>query len=488
MYRYTTVKMFGFAVIMVALVFMGMSIIEAQVRTQGPPPGKGKPPKINCDNNGICEDGEYDYGTDWESQPCDDCKPKSYDPLFIDHAGLQIITKFEKRVFLYKHNGSEYFDSWSSNEQGVYTHPRPTSIGDVDSDGDKEIVSIVNYIVRQEKTGKGRNKTTITYWRHEIFIYEDDSEGEPAGVIQIPGEESPGQVKDATIADIDRDFEYELVLLKGKHIEIYEILPKGDGYSINPEKTVIFPEYEYSIFTIDAGDTDNDGKDEIILAIFETNAPIIWDFNNSGSWEEYIAEPILSEYLPKKIDFMVIDVARARDVDNDVGNEIIAGGNNSRLMIWKYNDNPDNGYDYDFVWASEDLGGFTQGVDAGNLDGGGDIEIAVAASFYNDTLYIFKYTEGNGYQIVTSIARDGADVGLSVADLDGDEKDEIVSSTQGITVYEFDNDDQLVKTYNSVFGGYLKINLDFQNSILSGMRKKLTQPADIMELADNGIG
>jgi len=29
MYRYTTVKMFGFAVIMVALVFMGMSIIEA---------------------------------------------------------------------------------------------------------------------------------------------------------------------------------------------------------------------------------------------------------------------------------------------------------------------------------------------------------------------------------------------------------------------------------------------------------------------------
>ena len=95
------------------------------------------------------------------------------------------------------------------------------------------------------------------------------------------------------------------------------------------------------------------------------------------------------------------------------------------------------------------------------MDGGGDIEIAVAASFYNDTLYIFKYTEGNGYQIVTSIARDGADVGLSVADLDGDEKDEIVSSTQGITVYEFDNDDQLVKTYNSVFGGYLKINLDF---------------------------
>jgi hypothetical protein len=459
MKRYTTVKMFGFAVIMVALVFMGISIIEAQVKTQGPPPGKGKPPKINCDNNGICENGEYDNGTDWESQPCDDCKPKSYGPLSIDHTGLQIVTKFMKQVFLFKYYGSEYFDSWSSDEQDVYTHPRPTSIGDVDSDDEKEIVSIVNYIVRQEKTGKGRNKTTITYWRHEILIYEDGSDGSPADVIQIPGDETPGQVKDLIIADIDHDYENELVLLKGNHIEIYKISTEGNGYILNPEHIGIFPEYEYLIFTIDAGDTDNDEDDEIILAMFGFNAPIIWDFNNeSGSWEEHIAEPIPSEYLPKEIDFMGIDVARARDVDNDDFNEIIAGGNNNRLMIWKYNDNPDNEYDYDFVWASEDLGGFTQGVDAGDLDGGGDVEIAVAASYYNDTLYIFKYTEGNGYQIVSSIARDGPDVGLSVANLDEDGKDEIVSPTQGITVYEFDGFDQLVKTYNSVFGGFLKIN------------------------------
>ncbi|MGB3863784.1 MAG: VCBS repeat-containing protein [Candidatus Aminicenantaceae bacterium] len=463
MNKHTLIKYFGIAIIVVAFVFVEISLIEAQVRTQGPPPGKGKPPKINCDSNGICENGEYDYGTDWESQPCDDCKPKSYENLSIDHTGLQIVTKFEKQVFLYKHDsfdeyGSIYYNSWTSGEQDVYTHPRPTSIGDVDSDGNKEIVSIVNYIVRQETSGKGRNKTTITYWRHEIFIYEDDSDGSPAGVIQIPGEESPGQVKDAIIANIDLDPRNELVLLKGKHIEIFEILPEGNGYSLVAKHTGIFPEYEYITFTIDAGDTDNDGNDEIILAMFGFNAPIIWDFNNSGSWEEHIAEPIPSEYLPNEIDFMGIDVARARDVDNDEFNEIIAGGNNNRLMIWKYNDNSNNGYDYEFVWASEDLGGFTQGVDAGDLDGFGDIEIAVAASFYNDTLYIFKYTGENKYQIVNSIARDGADVGLSVADFDGDGKDEIVSSTQGITVYELDDFDQLVKTYNSVFGGFLKIN------------------------------
>ncbi len=467
MNKHTLIKYIGIAIIVVAFVFVGISLIEAQVRTQGPPPGKGKPPKINCDSDGICENGEYDYGTDWESQPCDDCKPKSYGPLSIDHTGLQIVTKFEKQVFLYKYDssdddGSEYFDSWTSDEQDVYTHPRPTSIGDVDSDGNKEIVSIVNYIVRQETTGKGRNKTTITYWRHEIFIYEDDSDGSPAGVIQIPGEESPGQVKDAIIANIDLDPRNELVLLKGKHIEIYEIseieISEGKDYSLNPEHIGIFPEYEYLIFTIDAGDADSDGYNEIILAMFGTNAPIIWDFNNSGSWEEHIAEPIPIEYLPNEIDFMGIDVARARDVDNDGGNEIIAGGNNNRLMIWKYNDPPNNGFYYEFVWASEDLGGFTQGVDAGNLDGVDDVEIAIAASYYNDTLYIFKYTEENGYQIVNSIARDGSDIGLSVADLDRDGKDEIVSSTQGITVYEFDDSNQLVKTYNSVFGGFLKIN------------------------------
>ncbi|MGB6864861.1 MAG: hypothetical protein WBE11_04160, partial [Candidatus Aminicenantaceae bacterium] len=87
MKRYIIFKMFGFAVIMVALVFMGISIIEAQVKTQGPPPGKGKPPKINCDFNETCENGEYDYGTNWESQPCDDCKPKSYENLSIEDTG-----------------------------------------------------------------------------------------------------------------------------------------------------------------------------------------------------------------------------------------------------------------------------------------------------------------------------------------------------------------------------------------------------------------
>jgi len=215
------------------------------------------------------------------------------------------------------------------------------------------------------------------------------------------------------------------------------------------------------------GDADNDGYNEIVLAMFEVGAPIIWK-KVGETWSSKTAELIPEEYWNPNLynPFLGIDVVKVKDADNVLNefgereNEIIAGGNNNRLMIWKYNEVSGN---YESVFISEDLLGFTQGVDAGDIDGDGSNEIAIAASYDDDTLYIFKYIDGN-YIIVNSILRDGSDIviGFSLGDLDGDGKAEIVSATQGITIYDLIGSDvfsgYLMKTYNCVFGSYLEID------------------------------
>jgi len=442
----------GFSVAL--LVFASLSFVQAQqVKTLDKGGKKRKPPRVICVDDGVCETSEYDFGSTPENQLCADCQPEAYGNLEINQDGLQIVTTFLNKVYQHKYlggGGVEFKETWGSNEIGSYLES--TCVGDVDNDESKEIITVVNVLVREETSGKGKNRVTKRYYRQEIFIFEDGADGSEIAVYQLPEETTSG-VKDSIIADVDNDGKKELVLKKGRHIEIFEIeevVESPGEYYFTLEH--VFPEYEDAIWTIDVGDADNMPGNELILAMFNVGAPIIWKYNTADhNWEETIADPIY--VYGRRMDWLAIDVAKVRNVDNMPGNEIIAGGNNNRLMVWKYNKSNER---YESVFISEDLGGYTQGVDAGDFDGDGENEIAIGSSFYDSTLYIFKY-DGSTFQIVNSITRDGPEHGLSVGDLDGDGKDEIVSSTQGMTIFEYDGNGNLVKIYNSVFGSYLKI-------------------------------
>jgi hypothetical protein len=202
-------------------------------------------------------------------------------------------------------------------------------------------------------------------------------------------------------------------------------------------------------FSIDAGDADNDEKNEIVLSTFNVGAPTILKYDDaSDTWSSTTAQPIPPEYYGEGFSWLGLDYARVRDADNlqdDYGNkdkEIVGGGNNDRLMIWKFNKGTG---EYDLKFVSADLGGFTQGVDSGDIDGDQQNEVVIGSCstgqgkkriparlsvfIFNGTSYILK----NSCDLVNF---DPGDLGLG--DLDNDMRAEIAFwGFGGLRIYDF---------------------------------------------------
>jgi len=444
-------------ILVLALVFIGMNVVKAQEKGKGKldkPPGKDKPPDVTCIDNGMCEMGEYDYGSAHDAQTCLDCLLKDYSPLLmVPNPGLQIVGSNSDigKVFQFKSENENITDTWASIPITGYCCTIYNGVGDVDGDGKKEILAVGDY----KKRIKGK-----IYYEQKIFMYRDDSDGTPIESERFGS--SRYYVRYVELGDVNNDGVDELILDKQRFVEIYS----WNGSSF--DKKWSSPEYSNLVFRVDVGDADNDGYNELVFAMFEIKAPIMWDFDVNFNGEETVGEPI--NVLPSHTDILGIDHARARDADNDGSAEIIAGGNNNRLMVWKYLWDDNLGYyRYKSVLISEDLGGWTQGIDAGDVDGDGNNEVIVGTDAYvgegEDTLYIFDLVlvdtgpENYTYRLdlIDSIMLDRPVGELSVGDVDNDGKDEIVVRVSGrMDVYEYEGG-ILEKTYSSVYGRQIKV-------------------------------
>jgi len=355
---------------------------------------------------------------------------------------LQVINLAGYSIYQHKYIAGAYDLVWASADLGGSMGANNISIGDVDNDGARELAAVVNYKTREERI-KGKK---VYYWDQKIVVFEEGCvDGSlPSWESPFLGESTSVANRDTLIADVDNDGNNEFVLIKGYHIEIYDL---SDG-GFEPEGKT--KDTANLIFSIDAGDADNDGKNEIVLSTFNVGALTILKYDNdSGGWSSKLAESVPPEYWQPGYDMLGLDYARVRDADNAVDgfgqkdNEIVGGGNNDRLMIWKYNKLTG---DYDLKFVSEDLGGFTQGVDAGDIDGDGLNEVVIGSCSTGQgkkktpgSLCIF-YCNGVDYVMADSFPLDFDSGNLGLGDLDNDERTEIAfwaSPSPALRIYDF---------------------------------------------------
>jgi len=371
MKKLRNLKLLGLAgILFIAFIFAGINIIQAQVKTQGKgkPP---KPPKTNCNNNGICEDGEYNTSRPYEDQTCPDCAPKDYDhldtismPFFL---GLNAYSW--SRIFQFKYINGKYVDTWASQDLGGWIE---YDYGDYDSDGSTDILAVK---LTSYTEGHGKKKTT--YYEQTLFVFEHGSDGSPSYERYFFGP-STKWWRNFKLADANNDgFENELIFSNGDTLKIFHL----DGTQFVNIWTS--RPYGDTIYRFDVGDADGDGQNEIVCGMFKGGYALVIDYLENDLWGDEISTEVITVYNP---DFhsIAIDQAIPCDADNDgLSKEIIAGGNNNRLMVWALV----NG-EYKTVAISDDLGGFTQGIGYGDFNGDGENEIVVGT--HTSTLYVFK--------------------------------------------------------------------------------------------------
>jgi hypothetical protein len=339
-----------------------------------------------------------------ESIDCADCQ---FPPLDMSQKQI-VMYNHLGRIYQFKYADGIYYNTWVSETLPI-SGTGGISVGDADNDGMPDITAVVKNDGRGKKFAK-------------IYMYKHGSQGAPDYVSSDFGR-SFSNIHDSIIADADDDGQNELIIADEDNIKIF----RWDGSDfINIWNS---PSYPSKIYSVDVGDADNDGLNEIVLAAFFTDSAVILESLGNDVWgNEQMTEPIPEEYYRPGFEWLAIDYAKVRNADNIPGNEIVAGGNNNRLMIWKHN--KENG-EYDIVFISEDLGGFTQGADAGDIDGDGFNEvITLDADYTNDILhnvYRFDYDAvEETYDQSTIYSHNHYLNYLALGSIDDDSIDEIV--------------------------------------------------------------
>jgi hypothetical protein len=446
-------------VLALGLAFLGLFSTSGEAQKSQPP----KPPQIVCDNNGNCEYAEVSWPKSRVLQPCSDCQPKVYGPLTISESQLQIAgfnTGSPTGVFMCKfdQSASKYEVVWESAEADVrFNNVR---IGDIDNDGQNEIVAIHTITT---VTGKGKNQQTT--YSSELLIFEDGDMREPTSRLSLDGLECySGLAKEIRIANVDNDPGNELVVMKsGMDSGVFEV------YRITPDHMIsrLYSSEVYrggGIWSLEVGNADNTGANEILLSRYMTTRPFILKFAETGyGWvpvDDGLIDPTGTAEAFNDDGTLNFNVIKVSDVDGDDVNEIIAGGNSGWLMIWNYIEGR-----YVKVFSEEvDPEHATWALDVGNIDedSGKEIVIGLASgSLALDAVKVYKKAETCPYSYYQLILeplisdRIGIDC-LRVADLNGDGTAEIVTGQNGLTIYRYEYFN-LVKLYNFGLGGTFEI-------------------------------
>lgn len=300
-----------------------------------------------------------------------------------------------------------WFENLGTSPVSFTTHTVTTSVqsprgvfaGDIDRDGDLDIVS-------------------VSSGDDSVVWYENDGEATPSFTPHTISS-SAGGAWAVFVADVNRDGDLDVLaaLADDNKIVLYEN-SQGDGSTWTPtdiSTTVLTPR------SVVAGDIDNDG-DIDVLSASEADDTVAWYENLNGdasTWSPHIISTTVDEAQSVSVG----------DLNDDGHLDVITASPSTSTLIWYENDGTTSP---SFTTQFISLSNGATWVFPTDLDCDGDIDVLSAS--YND--HTIAWFENNGgatptftYRAISTTA-ENATAAVS-ADLDHDGDLEVISASSG---------------------------------------------------------
>ncbi|MFC1707357.1 YncE family protein [Planctomycetota bacterium] len=313
------------------------------------------------------------------------------------------------------------------NDTSVFLRPRALELGDVDGDGDLDIVSM-NY-----------NSETLTVFRQSSSAFPDAFPDTPSTTIKPDDSYVFWYPSALALGDIDGDGDLDIVSANRNSCSLTVFKQSSGTFPNTPSATIkpgtgslLWPE------ALGVGDVDADGDLDIVSASPDSDTLRVFKQSSGGF-------PNTPRVIIKPDNSSVLEYPRALglgDIDGDGDLDIVSANHRSNtLTIFKQSSGgfpntpnttikPDDTADFEFPWA----------VCLGDIDGDGDLDI-VSANRDSDTLAVFKQSSGAFPNTPSAtikpndVAVFNAPHAVALGDVDGDGDLDIVSANPSSSPY-----------------------------------------------------
>lgn len=340
----------------------------------------------------------------------------------------RIVVSDTNKILLYEYNSeTKAFDVvWESVETGLDSKTgmlgmRDIHLTDVDRDGKNELVAMDQFgIFIWGKSGKLPQYYNLKGGTSQPFAH----------ILPM---------------DLDKDGTLEFLTQRNWNYPNRKI----EAWKILDNAAVRISDVELqggSSWSLRAADCDNDKTEDIMTA---SNLIQVLGWDKAKGFFEKAAFPNLST---------LVDVVKAADVNGDGQNEIVASGNSGCFTIYKARKSRGDAekFDYPVLYQSEDLGGYTQGLEITDIDGDGKNEVLVGVAQMGkekqDNIFVFEKSGGKTTPGITTIAfkktfsmpLERSNIpGFVVGDADNDGRNEVIYNSRHVLKFSRDAEGRL---------------------------------------------